>query len=196
MLEHIKLILTPPLFIKCLYQARQLSGHVFVCKGIFLWLFYWTLELFRQRGILLFPFYKHLLLHSVIPSPSKPSLHLHRLSPSAFWWHTALSWQFSPASSVTLAASLDIIHLYVTLQSADKTSSPSCNIYVFMWTKDAAGLSLRCLTSLSTIFQLCCGGQFYWWRKLEFPEKTTDLPNMNTTAPSCCWRTNLIKIKC
>ena len=31
---------------------------------------------------------------------------------------------------------------------------------------------------ISKTFQLYRGGQFYWWKKLEYPEKTTDLPQV------------------
>ena len=40
------------------------------------------------------------------------------------------------------------------------------------------GLGLWYLSPLSTIFQLCRGSQFYWWRKPEYLGETTDMSHV------------------
>ena len=57
------------------------------------------------------------------------------------------------------------------MEFSGKLEITNINRYIFNW-------GVWCLTPLLTIFQLYRGGQLYWCRKPEYPEKTSDLPQV------------------
>ena len=86
-----------------------------------------------------------------------------------------------------------LLHLMLTSRLTSENVLKFTNIYVIngkiILIFRVVGLGLWCLTSLSTIFQIYCGSQFYWWRKSEYLEKTTDQSHWLTLSHNILSRT-------
>jgi hypothetical protein len=89
-------------------------------------------------------------------TPLSTISHLYR--GSQFYWNKSKFLQkFSQTNSLEILCNIRTVHLGLG--------------WLWSW---SYGLIFICLTPLSTISHLYRGSQFYWCRKPEYPEKTTD----------------------
>ena len=70
-----------------------------------------------------------------------------------------------------------LVHLF----NKCKCSCVHARKIVYQQIQTRRGLRLWCLTPLSSIFQLYRGGRIYLWRRPEYLERTTDLPQVTDT---------------
>jgi hypothetical protein len=80
---------------------------------------------------------------------------------------------------VAFISRLIALSLYINLCLIVKLDSLSCSFTsISSLTKYQSKLRISSSYLITTVYSVCRSYQFYWWRKPEYPEKTTDMPQV------------------